>query len=217
MQQIKRPHKIFDKLQLKYGDLKLDAIYGAGNIKNADICLVFMNPTMKNIASDKSWKGLKAQWIGTKTVWNFLSNIGLFDKNLNQEIQKRIATEWTPHFAKKVYKNIFDNNLYITNLSKATQIDARSLSSRIFSEYLPYLKEEIIEVNPKVIISFGNQVSSILLNKNIKVSECRKKKYILIIRDKNYNVYPVYYPIGQGMRNIKKVTEDLKYIIGTLR
>lgn len=213
MQQIKRLHKVFDKLQLKYGDPKLDAIYGAGKIKNAGICLIFMNPTMKNVASNKKWKGIKAQWIGTKTVWNFLSKVDLFDNNLNQEIQKRTATEWTPDFTNKVYKNIFDNNLYITNLSKATQIDARPLSNKVFSEYLPHLKEEIVEVNPKIIISFGNQVSSILLNKNIKVSECRKKKYIFPINGKNYNVYPVYYPIGQGMRNIKKATEDLKYIL----
>jgi hypothetical protein len=43
----------FDKLQKKYGSEKLDAIYGAGRIKNPKIVFVFMNPTVRNIASDK--------------------------------------------------------------------------------------------------------------------------------------------------------------------
>ena len=30
---------------------------------------------------------------------------------------------------------------------------------------------------------------------------------------KKYKVYPVYYPVGQGMRNIKKVIEDLKWVL----
>ena len=30
-----------------------------------------------------------------------------------------------------------------------------------------------------------------------------------------YKVYPVYYPIGNGMMNIDKAIEDLKFIIET--
>ena len=30
-----------------------------------------------------------------------------------------------------------------------------------------------------------------------------------------YKVYPVYYPIGNGMMNIDKAIEDLDYIIRT--
>ena len=39
---------------------------------------------------------------------------------------------------------------------------------------LIYLCKEIEIINPKIIITLGNQVSSILLNKNISVSQCRK-------------------------------------------
>ena len=36
-----------------------------------------------------------------------------------------------------------------------------------------------------------------------------------MISGRNYTVYPVYYPIGNGMMNIDKAIEDLKYIIKT--
>ena len=50
--------KDYDELQVKYGAKELDSIYNGGCEKNPDICFVFMNPTGKNIASDKSWKGV---------------------------------------------------------------------------------------------------------------------------------------------------------------
>ncbi len=53
----------FDELQKVYGDSNLDAIYGCGEIHNPDICFVFMNPTSRNVATNKDWKGLKAPWI----------------------------------------------------------------------------------------------------------------------------------------------------------
>ncbi len=53
----------YDKLQKIYGAKDLDSIYGDGGIENPDICFVFMNPTKRNIAASKEWKGRKALWI----------------------------------------------------------------------------------------------------------------------------------------------------------
>ena len=39
--------------------------------------LLFMNPTGKNIASDKSWKGRKSPWLGTKNIWGLFYKVGL--------------------------------------------------------------------------------------------------------------------------------------------
>ena len=61
--------KDYDELQVKYGAKKLDSIYNGGCEKNPDICFVFMNPTGKNITSDKSWKGRKSPWLGTKNEY----------------------------------------------------------------------------------------------------------------------------------------------------
>lgn len=43
----------YDKLQLKYGAKELDSIYNGGCVYHPDICFVFMNPTGRNIASEK--------------------------------------------------------------------------------------------------------------------------------------------------------------------
>ncbi len=211
--QVKKLLKDFDKLQNIYGDKNLDAIYGAGQIKNPKLCLVFMNPTARNIASDKKWIGLKAQWIGTKSVWKMFYQLGFFNKNFFNDIDKKKPKDWDYDFAKRVYKKVSGSSIYITNLSKATQIDSRPLKNDIFKKYLNLFIEEVSIIKPRVIITFGNQVSSILLNKNIKVSEYRKKFEILNINENVIKVFPVYYPIGQGMRNIEKAKEDITWII----
>lgn len=89
------------------------------------------------------------------------------------------------------------------------------LPNLVYSQYLDLLFKEIEIINPKTIITFGNQVSSIILDRNISVSQCRKQNFSKNIAGKNYKVYPVYYPIGNGMMNIDKAIEDLDYIIRT--
>lgn len=203
----------FNQLQKIYGDKKLDAICGCGEINRPKLCLVFMNPTARNIAAHKKWTGLKAPWIGTKNVWNMFFQLGLFDQDFIDEINFKKPNDWDNEFAKKVYKKVRDNSIYITNLSKATQVDARALSNDVFRKYTELFKKEISAIQPKTIITFGNQVSSVLLNKNIRVSEYRKKYEVLEIEGINYKVWPVYYPVGQGMRNIKVAKEDIGWIL----
>ena len=50
----------YDKMQSKYGSKELNAVYGCGCLNNPRVALVFMNPTKRNIATDKSWKGIRA-------------------------------------------------------------------------------------------------------------------------------------------------------------
>ncbi len=203
----------FDRLQVIYGDKNLDAVYGAGQINSPKLCLVFMNPTGRNISSNKEWKGLKALWIGTKNVWKMLYQLDLFDEGLFNQINEKKPEDWDYKFAEKVYREVINNSLYITNLSKATQVDARPLKNEVFKKYLTLFIDEINSISPKVIITFGNQVSSILLGKSIKVSEYRKKHELVEINKRLIKVFPVYYPFGQGMRNIEKAKEDIDWII----
>ena len=123
--------------------------------------------------------------------------------------------EWNEEFADIVYDDVEKYKYFITNLGKCTQIDARVLPNLVYSQYLDLLCKEIEIINPKTIITFGNQVSSIILDRNISVSQCRKQNFSKNIAGKNYKVYPVYYPIGNGMMNIDKAIEDLDYIIRT--
>ena len=203
----------YDKLQLEYGEPTLSSIYNGGCEKNPDVCFVFMNPTGKNIASTREWKGRRSPWIGTKNIWKLFYRIGIIDIDLFDNIKSKKACEWTEEFADLVYKEIENKKVFITNLGKCTQIDARPLPDRVLKEYLELLYKEIEIIKPKKIIVFGNQVSSIFLNKKICVKSVRRQEFKMKIGDKEYPVYSVFYPIGNGMRNIDLAVEDLNYIL----
>lgn len=202
--------KKYDKLQKKYGDPKLDSITFGGCLENPDVCFVFMNPTARNITSSKEWKGIKSPWVGTKNVWNLFNQLGLIDDEIYTKIRSIKGNEWTYEFAEEVYGQVAKNKFYITNLAKCTQIDARPLPDSVYKDYLNLFLKEMEIVNPKVIILFGNQVSSVVLGEKISVSQVRKQEFIL--KDK-FKCYSVYYPVGNGRFNMDKSIEDILYII----
>lgn len=205
--------KEFDKLQTKYGSKNLDSVYGCGEKNNPRVALVFMNPTKRNIATSKSWTGLKAQWLGTKQIWDFLVKCNLFTSKINEEIKTKKPSDWTEEFCECVYSEVKKQGVWITNLAKCTQDDARPLPDAVFLKYKDLLKKELSIVNPKKIIFFGNQVASIMLGSKVSVSLVRKKVFKLNIEDKEYESYAVYYPVGNGRFNQPKAVEDIKAII----
>ena len=206
----------YDKLQMKYGAKELDSIYNGGCDNNPDVCFVCMNPTGRNIASRKEWRGLKSPWIGTKNIWDLFYEINLLDQNIYDNIRSIKGSEWSEEFANEVYKNVKKHKYFITNLGKCTQIDARPLPDSVYEKYLELFKKEIEIVNPKLIILFGNQVSSIVLGEKISVSQCRKKLFEKEINGKKFNFYSVFYPVGNGRFNIDKSIEDIKWILKQL-
>ena len=210
---LKDLQKDYDKLQMKYGAKELDSIYNGGCENNPNICFVFMNPTGKNIASDKSWLGRKSPWLGTKNIWKLFYNVDLISKDIYNKIQNKKPKDWDYEFCDYVYDEISKNKIFITNLGKCTQIDARPLSDEVLKKYLDLLFKEIDIIKPKIIITFGNQVSSIILNKKISVSQNRKVCHKININNNEYKVYSVYYPVGNGIFNIDKSIEDIKWII----
>lgn len=210
---LKDLNKEYDKLQEKYGEPTLNSIYNGGCEESPDICFIFMNPTGRNNAAYKDWKGLRSPWISTKNIWKLFYKINLLDKTIFNEIQKKKPKDWTEEFAQMVYDDVKKRKYFITNLGKCTQIDARPLKDEVYKEYLNLLFKEIEIIKPKIIITFGNQVSSIILNKKINVSKCRKEPYKQKIHTKTYNIFPTFYPIGNGMRNLDLVIEDINYII----
>lgn len=203
----------YDKLQLKYGAKELNSIYNGGCDKNPDICFIFMNPTGRNIASDKNWRGRRSPWLGTKNIWKLFNKVNLLSDYTYNEISNKKPKEWDYAFCDSVYDEIKNNKIFITNLGKCTQKDARPLTDEVLKKYLDLLLQEINIIKPKVIVTFGNQVSSIILNKKISVSENRKVSHELRIKNKIYKVFPVYYPVGNGIFNINKSIEDINWII----
>ena len=205
--------KEFDKLQTKYGSKNLDSVYGCGEKNNPRVALVFMNPTKRNIATSKSWTGLKAQWLGTKQIWDFLVKCNLFTSKINEEIKTKKPSDWTEEFCEYIYSEVKKQGVWITNLAKCTQDDARPLPDAVFLKYKDLLKKELSIVKPKKLIFFGNQVASIMLGSKVSVSLVRKKVFKLNIEDKEYESYAVYYPVGNGRFNQPKAVEDIKAII----
>ena len=173
-----------------------------------------MNPTGKNNASYKEWKGIRAPWIGSKNIWYLFYQLDLLSEDIYLKIKSIKGKDWNEKFAYEVYQDVTNHKYFITNLGKCTQIDARELPNNVYEKYLDLLYKEIEIINPKVIILFGNQVSSIVLDEKISVSQCRKKLFIRNINGKNYNCYSVYYPVGNGRFNMDKSIEDIKYIMG---
>ena len=91
--------------------------------KNLDICFVFMNPTGRNIASSKEWKGIKSPWIGTKNIWDLFYKLNLMGNKIYKKIKEIKGSEWTEEFTKQVYNDVKTHKYFITNLGKCTQID----------------------------------------------------------------------------------------------
>ena len=98
--------KDYDELQVKYGAKELDSIYNGGCEKNPDICFVFMNPTGKNIASDKSWKGRKSPWLGTKNIWKLFYKVDLLSEEIFNKIQEKSQKNGIMSFATMFTKKL---------------------------------------------------------------------------------------------------------------
>lgn len=211
--QLDKLKKEYDCLQKKYGDPSLHSIYYGGCSESPDICFVFMNPTGRNLASYDDWHGIRAPWIGTKNIWDLFHALDLIDEEIYQEIKSMKGSEWTEAFADKVYGDVARHHYFITNLGKCTQIDARPLPDSTYKEYLHLLEKEFEIIQPKVIILFGNQVSSIVLNQKISVSTVRKQLFEKQIKQQTYKCYSVFYPVGNGRFNIDKSIEDIRFII----
>ena len=203
-------------LHKTYCSKGLESIYGAGCINNPDSMLLFMNPTARNISAATSWKGIRAPWLGIQKTWKLLSALNLIEEDLIKDMYSLQPSVWDEQVAEKLYRHVAAQKLYITNLAKCTQPDARPLSNSIFRAYLPETCNEIKKVNPKKIITFGNQVSSILLGKPISVSQYTATEFeILTIGREEYNVYPTYYPVGQGQRNMLKAIQRIQKILNS--
>ena len=201
-------------LQKQYGHGGLESVYGGGKLSNPDLMLMFMNPTARNVSTVPTWEGIRTPWIGTRHTWKLLSTLGLIDADIAKKFVALKPEEWNASAAERLYTHVADRGLYITNLAKCTQADARHLPDTVFRAYLPHTYGEIAVVRPKKIIAFGNQVSSVLLQKPISVSAYTQKEFEdLSIGGDTFEVYPTYYPVGQGQRNMPKAIERITAVI----
>jgi len=197
-------------------DNNLMPILGGGQDINPKFMMVFINPTSKNISSNKNWKGPRFPFIGRKRPWIEFHKVGLFNEELLNEIKTN--SNWSLEFTYNVLEFLKRKGLYLTNIVKNTEYNADLPKANQINLYLPIFKKEIELVNPEYIIAFGLIPINALLKENIKLSEyyelIQKKNalifYEIKINSKRYKVIPCYYPIGRG--NPEKAIEILKRI-----
>lgn len=197
-----------------HGAEGLAGIYGAGCIQRPEVMLLFMNPTARNVSAVESWRGIRAPWLGVRQTWKLLEKLGLVDATEVEKIWDLIPERWTEEVARNLYKHVAQRNLFITNLASCTQPDARHLSDSVFRAYLPQSHKEIAAVQPKKIVALGNQVSSVLLQRPISVSNYKTTEHELLnIQGQEFKVFPTYYPVGQGQRNMAKAIARIQAVI----
>lgn len=203
-----------------FPDNDLMPILGGGQEKNPKLMIVFINPTFRNISSDKDWQGPRFPFIGRKRPWREFHKANLFDDELIKYIEH--SSCWSHDFTYKVLQFLKKNGLYLTNIVKNTRYNADLPKADQINLYLPIFKKEIELVSPEYIIAFGLIPINALLKEKIKLSEYYKlvnKKNSLIfyktkINSKTFKLIPCYYPIGRG--NPGKAIKILKILKNSL-
>jgi hypothetical protein len=201
-------HNEFDRLQRLYGDSSLRAIYGAGQINSPKLVAVFMNPTAKNCAATGDWQGIHAPWVGTTLVWGLMEKLSIVSEEQYAQIRS-LKGKWSEDFAAEVYSTIANKGVYITNLAKCTQLDARPLPNTVFRQYLELFWQEMAAINASTLVTFGNQVSSLVCGENIVMHYDHGIERVV----NGYSVVPTYYPVGQGQRNAPIMVKDVSELI----
>lgn len=212
--QVAQLHSKFDTLQQTHGDPTLSSIYWAGCVTNPKVCFIFMNPTGRNISAKHEREGMRAPRLGFKQVRLMFFELGLISQELYLKTQAA-ALSRSPDFVEELFAYLAKQGVYITNLAKCTQSDAAALRDSVFKAYLPLMHEEITIIKPERIVTFGNQVTSVLLEKSISVSNYENIDSYeeLIIGNETYKIYPCRYPVGIWYRNMGKAVTRIKEII----
>ncbi|MEK6841443.1 MAG: uracil-DNA glycosylase family protein [Nanoarchaeota archaeon] len=195
---------------------KLMPILGDGKKNHPKIMFVFINPTFRNISSNKNWKGPRFPFIGTKQIWRIFHRAGLLNDELINRINK--DSNWSLAFTNEVLKFLIKKEFYFTNLVKWTGLDATLPESEKIKLFLPILEKEIEIVQPKYIVAFGLMPFYSLTKQKIKlldyyhdvVKNGNLKSYNLSVSLTHSKVIPCYFPTGRG--NPKRAVELLQLV-----
>lgn len=187
-----------------FPDNTLQPILGGGRTRRPKVMFVFINPTGRNISSDKEWQGPRFPFIGTKQVWRVFHRAGLFDDGLMESINNN--STWSLEFTGRVLDFLKRKSFYLTNLVKWTGRDATLPDSEKIRLFLPILEKEIGIVHPRYIVAFGLLPFESIAKRKIKLHEyyskaMRAKRVIPFevgIGSRVRNVIPCYFPVGRG-------------------
>ena len=140
MLQLTKLHTTFDTLQSTYWEPTLNSVYGAGCISNPKVCLMFMNPTARNISCSPEREWIRAPRVWFKQTRRMIYDLWFLSDELFAKTQWT-TTQRTPWFVNELYTHLANTWVYITNLAKCTQSDAKALPNNTFKAYTPSIQE----------------------------------------------------------------------------
>ncbi|MFH1173910.1 MAG: uracil-DNA glycosylase family protein [archaeon] len=187
-----------------YPDHELVPIIGNGQTHKPKCMFVFINPTVRNISSDKNWQGPRYPFLGTKHIWRIFSRAGLFDERLLARIEQ--STYWSVGLAEDVLAFLRRKGFYFTNIVKWTGHDAALPDAQKIKMFLPILEKEISIVKPVHIVTFGLIPFEWLAKQKIKLAEyhvaalrtASLQQFSVTIAGHATKIIPCYFPIGRG-------------------
>lgn len=208
--------EVDDLNQRYFPDNTLQPILGGGRTCKPKVMFVFINPTGRNISSDREWQGPRFPFIGTAQVWRIFHRAGLFDDGLMDYINNN--REWSLEFTDKVLRFLKEKSFYFTNLVKWTGHDATLPNSEKIRLFLPILEKEIEIVQPGYIVAFGLLPFESIARRNITLrdyySEAMRAKRVVpfevAIGSMTRKVIPCYFPVGRG--NPEKAVDLLRLV-----
>lgn len=199
-----------------HGNHTLDAISGAGQTNKPKLALVFINPTHRNISTQKKWEGIKAPWIGCNNIWKLFVDAGLIEESIYAKMLV-FGKEWPEAFADEVYRHVQKRELYITNIVKWAGLDAKLPEKSKMEIYLPLLMQELGELNADKIVLFGQLTfDAVIRGMGLHYSFKQLNEAALKNSDIPYvptrygRIVACYFPVGQGIKNVKKAEEILR-------
>lgn len=86
-----------------------------------------------------------------------------------------------------------DKDLYISNIVKCRPPENRKPKNAEKQACLNYLEEQILTVNPTIIILCGGTAAESFLGK-VKMSDVHGKIFEISVREKKYRAMPIYHP-----------------------
>lgn len=185
---------------------------------NPDIMFVFINPTKNNLGTKKNREGQRVPWIWYTTLWDVLHEAWFINDYWMNQLEDKKG-KWDAEFTEKLYKYLEEEQLYLTNIVKKAEIDARLPQSKLIKDYSDIFFKEIELVNPKKIVVFGKIPMSVFMSSSIALKECyrylEEKWKLRTVNFNNKEVIPCYFPVWLGRRNkpqavdiLKKLSED---------
>ena len=178
-------NKIIDYIDAYFPEEKQRMVLGDGKRKNPTIALVGEAPGRQEVEADRPF-------------------VGQAGKNLDVFLQ-------SIHLQRE--------DLYITNVvkfrptkkSQAGNLVNRTPTTKEIQGFTPFLLDEIITVNPKVIVTLGNTPLYALAGEKT-IGLCHGKPRTINVAEKNYTLFPLYHPAAVIYNRQLKATyqEDLK-------